>query len=230
MMIHIWWLQHALMHASGTYSITVGPTFGFTISSFRVFQFDEDSRRFSLLAESSHHDHCVLCVRLLAVNCRCWLFSVGTDGRLMVWDITMCAESDDGDLGDPLMQVQLHQSGINALDIRNHNGELHVHFVTSILQLFLDLVDLTCGGDDTALTFVRLQLDPLQPIVVHRAIFERAHAAQITGNVLSYYLEKMITIFHLGIKFVDDEHLVTVSIDQRIILWGQTEDEFPWKQ
>ncbi|XP_054710285.1 WD repeat-containing protein 6-like [Uloborus diversus] len=92
-----------------------------------------------------------------------------------------------------VFRVQLHKSGINAVDYLFHIAE----------NIWL----VCCGGDDNALTAILLDFKPTlqnetQIEILSRTLVSDAHASQITG-----------------IKFLGSKMLASVSIDQRLNIW-----------
>ncbi|OQR72357.1 WD repeat-containing protein 6-like, partial [Tropilaelaps mercedesae] len=84
--------------------------------------------------------------------------------------------------------AKIHQSGVNALDVR---GSL-----------------MATGGDDNAITLSRLTTDGAKDVVEVISKLENAHATQVTGML-----------------WIDDDRLLSTSIDQRVTLWKVVEGE-----
>ncbi|ELU07060.1 hypothetical protein CAPTEDRAFT_228218 [Capitella teleta] len=132
----------------------------------RLFRFSETSRCFTAVCASHVHDHCVLCVRLVCVGASHLLFSAATDGFLFIWDVTSLSSDAGSQMAPPLYKQRLHQSGVNALDVRCHGN----------------VTEVVCGGDDTAVSYACFRLTAHNDIhVMHTSSHQRAHAAQVTG-------------------------------------------------
>ncbi|KAG8557299.1 hypothetical protein GDO81_018398 [Engystomops pustulosus] len=102
--------------------------------SVRFFVLSESSRQMTLLAESFHHQRCVLKVETFVhtsgADSRVMLCSAATDGRIAVWDITGTISLADRtleegqmdrplqDLGLVCLTISAHQCGINSLGVR----------------------------------------------------------------------------------------------------------------
>uniref|UniRef100_A0A8C7EA48 tRNA (34-2'-O)-methyltransferase regulator WDR6 n=1 Tax=Nothoprocta perdicaria TaxID=30464 RepID=A0A8C7EA48_NOTPE len=110
-------------------------------ASVRVFGLLEATRQLVLVAESFHHQRCVLKVEAFlhgddGGTRSCYLCSAATDGILAFWDITAAlAEATAGcpraaarpapppvALGAPLLTVPAHSCGVNSLHVRPAPG------------------------------------------------------------------------------------------------------------
>ncbi|NXH13597.1 WDR6 protein, partial [Bucco capensis] len=180
--------------------------------SVRVFGLLEASWKLVLVAESFHHQRCVLKVEaFLHVQAggerRHLLCSAATDGSIAFWDITSriadavdALHQVDGEmqplaLGTPLLTVMAHSCGVNSLHIHqtpegqylvasgSDDGSIHV----CLLEVALD------GGEATARTCLRILEQVARPC---------AHAAHVTG-----------------IRVLRPDLLLSASVDQRLTLW-----------
>ncbi|KAK7481281.1 hypothetical protein BaRGS_00027541 [Batillaria attramentaria] len=97
----------------------------------------------------------------------------------------------------PDQEIKVHQSGVNSLHMKSFEGECQVV--------------LASGGDDNALTVCQLTLLPSsshksdgQTVFRMNSIISKpdAHAAQTTG-----------------VWILSSHHILTASIDQRVIVW-----------
>ncbi|KAI9094362.1 WD40-repeat-containing domain protein [Phlyctochytrium arcticum] len=176
-------------------------------SYVRIWMFDEARSVFQLLAMSNIHGRCVLKTRLLQVEgtegAAILLVSGGTDGVLNVWDCTrLGAEVSEGavpsavvDLGQPLCSHRSHQSGINALDVR----QLTRNSSEPVIQI-------VSGGDDNAISasYIRLKVGRSGAEMVSQslAVVPAPHSSGVTG-----------------LRAVKDDMFLTTSVDQRLNLW-----------
>ncbi|NXI39690.1 WDR6 protein, partial [Galbula dea] len=180
--------------------------------SVRVFGLLEASRKLVLVAESFHHQRCVLKVEaFLHVRAggerRHFLCSAATDGSVAFWDITSpiadvvdTLHRADGEmqplaLGTPLLTIMAHSCGVNSLHIHetpegrylvasgSDDGSIHV----CLLEVALD-GDRAAGG-----TCLR---------ILERVARPCAHAAHVTG-----------------IWLLQPDLLLSASVDQRLTLW-----------
>jgi hypothetical protein len=57
----------------------------------RFFKFYEETKNFRILGKTGYHDHCLLCTGHLITGLplrKVFLLSAGTDGKIVIWDIT----------------------------------------------------------------------------------------------------------------------------------------------
>ncbi|XP_009078159.1 PREDICTED: WD repeat-containing protein 6 [Acanthisitta chloris] len=180
--------------------------------SVRVFGLLEAARKLVLVAESFHHQRCVLKVEAFlhtqaGGERRHLLCSAATDGSVAFWDITSpIADAADAlhraegemqplALGTPLLTIMAHSCGVNSLHVRempegqylvasgSDDGSIHV----CLLKVALG------GGEDAARTCLQ---------VVERVARPCAHAAHVTG-----------------IRVLRPDLLLSASVDQRLTLW-----------
>ncbi|NXR08777.1 WDR6 protein, partial [Semnornis frantzii] len=177
--------------------------------SVRVFGLLEATRKLLLVAESFHHQRCVLKVEAFlytrAGGERQLLCSAATDGSIAFWDITgPIREAADAlhqaegemqplTLGSPLLTVMAHSCGVNSLDIHQKaEGQYLVASGSDDGSIHVCLLEVTVGGA-TAQTCLR---------VVERVARPCAHAAHVTG-----------------IRVLRPHLLLSASVDQRLTLW-----------
>ncbi|XP_065701788.2 tRNA (34-2'-O)-methyltransferase regulator WDR6 isoform X3 [Patagioenas fasciata] len=178
--------------------------------SVRVFGLLEAARKLVLVAESFHHQRCVLKVEAFLHTWaggerRHLLCSAATDGSVTFWDITNpikdavdALHQGEGEmqplaLGTPLLTVMAHSCGVNSLHIHqtpegpylvasgSDDGSIHV----CLLEVAL--------GEGTAGTCL---------CVLERVARPCAHAAHVTG-----------------IRVLQPDLLLSASVDQRLTLW-----------
>lgn len=199
----------------------------------RMFTYEERTDSLNLLIASEFHMHCVLKTCMLVVHTgdhvtsvqsdhvipknrtRLIVLSAATDGVVAFWDMTAicrnyayqtdCETSVNGGVKEvsafefqPFFTLSLHQNGINGLSIHPISETEYI---------------LATGGDDNALHVVSITMvtDDLQQMIIienKRGSQMNAHATQITG-----------------VWLISQQHVITVSIDQRLIVWSMRETE-----
>ncbi|XP_042307272.1 WD repeat-containing protein 6 [Sceloporus undulatus] len=188
--------------------------------SVRLFLLLERVQKLWLIAESFHHQHCVLKVQAFVHQTaggrrRHFLGSAATDGSIAFWDITdtlnlaaevIRAESKELELlalGTPVLTTQAHSCGVNSLHIQEMaGGHFFVASGSDDGSISLSIIDVnaksTAGGQSVAGT----------GICILRT-FSRlgAHAAHVTG-----------------LKLLPKDFLLSASVDQRLTLWHFCED------
>ncbi|XP_031361843.2 tRNA (34-2'-O)-methyltransferase regulator WDR6 [Lonchura striata] len=187
-------------------------------ASVRIFGLLEAARKLVLVAESFHHQRCVLKVEAFLHTWaggerRHLLCSAATDGSIAFWDITGpimdaadALHQAEGEmqplgLGAPLVTIMAHSCGVNSLHIRetpegqylvasgSDDGSIHV----CLLEVSLDR--------DEAMAGTCLQ-------VLERVSRPCAHAAHVTG-----------------IRVLRPDLLLSASVDQRLTLWNRSPSE-----
>ncbi|NXQ28764.1 WDR6 protein, partial [Alaudala cheleensis] len=185
--------------------------------SVRIFGLLEAAQKLVLVAESFHHQRCVLKVEAFlhtwAGGERHLLCSAATDGSVAFWDITGpimdaldALQQAEGEmqplaLGAPLVTVMAHSCGVNSLHI--HETPEGRHLVASGSDdgsIHVCLLEVALGrGEATAGTCLR---------VLERVSRPCAHAAHVTG-----------------IRVLRPDLLLSASVDQRLTLWKQCPGE-----
>ncbi|XP_074735072.1 tRNA (34-2'-O)-methyltransferase regulator WDR6 [Strix uralensis] len=185
--------------------------------SVRVFGLLEAARKLVLVAESFHHQRCVLKVEAFlhtqaGGERRHLLCSAATDGSLVFWDITSpIADAADAlrraegemqplALGTPLLTIMAHSCGVNSLHIRETpEGRYLVASGSDDGSIHACLLEVALGGDEaTAGTCLHL---------LERVARPCAHAAHVTG-----------------IRVLRPDLLLSASVDQRLTLWRRGPD------
>ncbi|NWI89842.1 WDR6 protein, partial [Pitta sordida] len=178
--------------------------------SVRVFGLLEAARKLVLVAESFHHQRCVLKVEAFlhtgtGGERRHLLCSAATDGSIAFWDITSpitdavdALHRAEGEmqplaLGAPLLTIMAHSCGVNSLHI--HETPEGQYLVAS-------------GSDDGSIHVCLLEVVLGRPEaetcleVLQRVSRPCAHAAHVTG-----------------IRVLRPDLLLSASVDQRLTLW-----------
>ncbi|XP_019328967.1 PREDICTED: WD repeat-containing protein 6 [Aptenodytes forsteri] len=182
--------------------------------SVRVFGLLEAARKLVLVAESFHHQRCVLKVEAFLHTLpqhhpsrRHLLCSAATDGSIAFWDITSpitdamdALHRAEGEiqplaLGTPLLTVMAHSCGVNSLHIRETpEGHYLVASGSDDGSIHICLLEVALGrGKATAGTCLR---------ILERVARPCAHAAHVTG-----------------IRVLRPDLLLSASVDQRLTLW-----------
>ncbi|NXG10625.1 WDR6 protein, partial [Sakesphorus luctuosus] len=180
--------------------------------SVRVFGLLEAARKLVLVAESFHHQRCVLKVEAFlhtgtGGERRHLLCSAATDGSVAFWDITSpirdavdTLHQTEGEmqplaLGAPLLTVTVHSCGVNSLHVsKMPEGQYLVASGSDDGSIHVCLLGVSLGrGEATAGTSLQ---------VLERLSRPCAHAAHVTG-----------------IRVLRSDLLLSASVDQRLILW-----------
>ncbi|NXG42470.1 WDR6 protein, partial [Psilopogon haemacephalus] len=177
--------------------------------SVRIFGLLEATQKLVLVAESFHHQRCVLKVEAFlytrAGGESQLLCSAATDGSVAFWDITgPIAEAADAlhraggemqplALGSPLLTVRAHSCGVNSLHIRQMpQGRFLVASGSDDGSIHVCLLEVSSGG---------AAAEPCLRILA-RVGMPCAHAAHVTG-----------------IRVLRPPLLLSASVDQRLTLW-----------
>uniref|UniRef100_A0A8C5X3I1 tRNA (34-2'-O)-methyltransferase regulator WDR6 n=1 Tax=Malurus cyaneus samueli TaxID=2593467 RepID=A0A8C5X3I1_9PASS len=182
--------------------------------SVRIFGLLEAARKLVLVAESFHHERCVLKVEARQRGChfcgsRHLLCSAATDGSIVFWDITgTIADAADAlhkpvfpALDAPLVTVMAHSCGVNSLHIHETpEGQYLVASGSDDGSIHVCLLEVALGRGDAA---AGTCLDVLQ-----RVSRPCAHAAHVTG-----------------IRVLRPDLLLSASVDQRLTLWNLHQGE-----
>ncbi|NXP48333.1 WDR6 protein, partial [Heliornis fulica] len=186
--------------------------------SVRVFGLLEAARKLVLVAESFHHQRCVLKVETFlhaqaAGERRHLLCSAATDGGIAFWDITgTITDATDAlhkaqgemqplDLGAPLLTIMAHSCGVNSLHVhKTPEGQYLVASGSDDGSIHVCLLEVTLIGGETA-TETCLH-------VLERVARPCAHAAHVTG-----------------IRVLQPDLLLSASVDQRLTLWRRGSGE-----
>ncbi|XP_062978157.1 tRNA (34-2'-O)-methyltransferase regulator WDR6 [Elgaria multicarinata webbii] len=188
--------------------------------SVRLFLLLEHAQKLRLVAESFHHQRCVLKVAAFAHKTtnrgrRHFLGSAATDGSIAFWDITPTLdhaaevikagsrEMEVLALGTPVLTVQAHSCGVNSLLVQESADG---HFLVA------------SGSDDGSISLSVIA------VIAESAVDQEAAAG--TGiRVLSKYSRLCAHAAHVtGLQFLHPDHLLSVSVDQRLTLWRLGED------
>ncbi|KAM9654663.1 tRNA (34-2'-O)-methyltransferase regulator WDR6 [Morphnus guianensis] len=180
--------------------------------SVRVFGLLEATQKLVLVAESFHHQRCVLKVEAFLHTWaggerRHLLCSAATDGSVAFWDVTgpiadaadaLCREEGEMQplaLGAPLLTVMAHSCGVNSLHVHETpEGQYLVASGSDDGSIHLCLLEVALGGGE-AMAGTRLR-------VLERVARPCAHAAHVTG-----------------IQVLRPDLLLSASVDQRLTLW-----------
>ncbi|KAJ3325377.1 WD repeat-containing protein 6 [Boothiomyces sp. JEL0866] len=106
----------------GNYVITANSD-----SFIRLYNFNGN---FDLLFETDYHHKCVQKTSLIEHHNDLFLFSAGTDGRIVKWKVT--------DKLELVNEYKVHQSGVKAMDV----------------QVIDDVIQIASGGDDNLVSLI----------------------------------------------------------------------------
>ncbi|KAI8885675.1 WD40 repeat-like protein [Backusella circina FSU 941] len=167
----------------------------------RFWLFNEQTRKFSLVADGAWHGKCILQIAHSVVNGRVLFLTSATDGKIAVWDMGDELDKVVGHvdlemeptraafrLDEPTLHYTSHMSGVNALSVVAFKDECHMAVIT--------------GGDDNAVavTLIEVKKEGIAQ-VGEPFIIPSAHASSVTG-----------------ITVVKDT-VFSISTDQRLIKW-----------
>uniref|UniRef100_A0A8B9QD35 tRNA (34-2'-O)-methyltransferase regulator WDR6 n=1 Tax=Apteryx owenii TaxID=8824 RepID=A0A8B9QD35_APTOW len=162
--------------------------------SVRVFGLLEAARKLVLVAESFHHQRCVLKVEaFLHVPQALVCAGAATDGSVAFWDITAPITEAPvfPALGAPLLTVMAHSCGVNSLHVREMPEGRYL---------------VASGSDDGSIHVCRLEVAPGDGAaglrVLERLSRPCAHAAHVTG-----------------VRVLRPDLVLSASVDQRLTLW-----------
>ncbi|RMB98939.1 hypothetical protein DUI87_24484 [Hirundo rustica rustica] len=182
--------------------------------SVRIFGLLEAAQKLVLVAESFHHQRCVLKVEAFLHTWaggerRHLLCSAATDGSIAFWDITGpimdavdALHRAEGEmqllaLAAPLVTIMAHSCGVNSLHIRETpEGRYLVASGSDDGSIHVCLLEVALGRGEAA-AGTSLQ-------VLERVSRPCAHAAHVTG-----------------IRVLRPDLLLSASVDQRLTLWNQ---------
>uniref|UniRef100_A0A669P0A9 tRNA (34-2'-O)-methyltransferase regulator WDR6 n=1 Tax=Phasianus colchicus TaxID=9054 RepID=A0A669P0A9_PHACC len=168
--------------------------------SVRLFVLLEAAQKLLLVAESFHHQRCVLKVEAF-LHMNHLLCSAATDGSVAFWDITtaLCiavlTEPLLPALGTPLLTVVAHSCGVNSLHIQElPKGQFLVASGSDDGSIHVCLLEVTRGGDEA---------EPGTCLhILERVARPCTHAAHVTG-----------------IRVLRPDLVLSASVDQRLTLW-----------
>ncbi|KAL5034272.1 WD repeat-containing protein 6 [Batrachochytrium dendrobatidis] len=190
----------------------------------RVWLFDQIDNCFIYFGESGFHGRCVQQVQLSWITeCKFLvLFSGGTDGRVALWDLSRLAKDflvqyqsrhieklnvdcSISQLDSPMATWKQHKSGIKAMHVWVDPTDTREYSSHSRLIV-------ATGGDDNGLSILHIHICPqadstIQAHLLNQTTHSSAHASSFGG-----------------VTVMDRDRILTVSIDQRLILWRIQED------
>ncbi|KAH6586454.1 hypothetical protein BASA50_000409 [Batrachochytrium salamandrivorans] len=201
----------------------------------RIWIFDHVENIFIFVGQSDFHGRCVQQVKLekLCNESVLVLMTGATDGRVVLWDLTYLVHefftlgkrgiavdglSSGGNhaigLGSPVHTWQQHQSGIKAMDIWVHPETAHASSTGS--QVYI-----ATGGDDNSVAMLHICI--LAPLAVAKTtVKESSNFVECRLGVHTVNRSEVSSAHASalgGVTILDHHHLLTVSIDQRLILW-----------
>lgn len=179
--------------------------------SVRLLVLLEAAQKLLLVAESFHHQRCVLKVEAFlhtrAEERKHLLCSAATDGSVAFWDITSTIRAATDALqrseeemrplalGTPLLTVMAHSCGVNSLHIQElPEGQFLVASGSDDGSIHVCLLEVTRGGDEAEPgTCLHILEHVARPCT---------HAAHVTG-----------------IRVLRPDLVLSASVDQRLTLW-----------
>ncbi|KAL1459286.1 hypothetical protein WDU94_011287 [Cyamophila willieti] len=197
----------------------------------RIFLYLKEEKKLSAVGEYDYHGKCVLRVHFVKYENQTLLCSMSTNGDLALWNFEQLIEhnptasfiksnhcknvpANEKSIGSSFKQ----EEKISSSQKENPKCKVKIHPLTVYNDLHQGGINsfdsrvigaecyLLTGGDDCSLV-----LSIIRPDLTTRERIEkrRAHNSQITG-----------------VKFLDDERIVSTSVDQQIIVWSWKSQEF----
>nr|XP_056720125.1 WD repeat-containing protein 6 [Euleptes europaea] len=188
--------------------------------SVRLFLLLEHAHKLWLVAESFHHQRCVLKVQVFTCNTadrgrRHFLVSAATDGGIAFWDITATIDGATEAVKAEVREMKLLALGTLVFTIQAHScGVNSLHVQETVSSRFL----VASGSDDGSIHVCVIEVNA-ESLVYQGTVggdgvrvlrkFSRlcAHAAHVTG-----------------VRLLHPDYLLSVSVDQRLTLWRLGED------
>lgn len=183
--------------------------------SVRLFLLLESAQKLWLVAESFHHQHCVLTVQAFTYKTagqesRHFLSSAATDGRIAFWDITTTighvAEAVKATgkemalmaLEAPVLTIPAHSCGVNSLHVQER---VDGHFFVA------------SGSDDGSISLCVVDVDP-------KSATEQGATSKDSIQVLMKFSQVCAHAAHVtGVRVLHTNILLSASVDQRLTLW-----------
>nr|XP_008171589.2 WD repeat-containing protein 6 isoform X1 [Chrysemys picta bellii] len=198
--------------------------------SVRIFLMLEPAQKLRLVADSFHHQRCVLKVetfthRVAGDRRRHFLCSAATDGSIAFWDITATIEHAaaaqelaSGELqplalGAPSLTVQAHSCGVNSLHVRQTAAGRYL---------------VASGSDDGSIHICLVAVDTAlsePPPSLPSAVVPPGASAGARILLLEAFSRPCAHAAHVtGLRVLRPDLLVSASVDQRLTLWRLGKD------
>ncbi|XP_066471962.1 tRNA (34-2'-O)-methyltransferase regulator WDR6 [Tiliqua scincoides] len=188
--------------------------------SVRLFLLLERAQKLWLVAESFHHQHCVLKVQTFAFSVsgqgrRHFLSSAATDGRIAFWDITTTIgrvaeavkaagkEMTPLALEAPVLTISAHSCGVNSLHVQERTDG---HFLVA------------SGSDDGSISLCGIDVNAKNTTAQAAVSVDGIHVLRKFSRVCAHAAH--VT----GVHVLHPDFLLSVSVDQRLTLWRLCED------
>ncbi|KOG96137.1 tRNA (34-2'-O)-methyltransferase regulator RTT10 [Saccharomyces eubayanus] len=179
-------------------------------SAIKIWYYKEEENKFELITEGRYKTCCIFNVALVALKNQLFVVISPTDGYVVIYNVTeyvpFTIDVTSGDLADnkldtvvsglpmPVLQLQVHQSGIKSLD-----------YVVDTMRTSAAILT---GGDDNGLGLSYLTLDAVNtPALKASDFIDSAASSTITS----------------GILINGGEEAITTSVDQIVRAWKITE-------
>lgn len=174
----------------------------------RVFTYNVKTNVIFLSTELTYMNRCIIKIHTFLHGDKLILVTMATDGKINFWDMSLIvddilSQKDDycffeNNVVEPFGGWTGHQSGINSFDIKKWTND--EYFFIS-------------GGDDNNLNFnvfkiISSQSEEFSIECIAEWSSSTAHSAQITG-----------------LKFLGNESILSVAIDQKLITHNWTYDD-----
>lgn len=145
-------------------------------SQIKVWRFDEESRKFTLVLDGTYTTCCLLHVKFLRVAGNIFLNIAATDGHLAIWKLPDL--SNNANLLAPLIKQQIHQNSIKGLAFEKITDD-HYRVFT--------------GGDDNSLIVSDLKFG-IEEISLALLDFQESAASSTITSVTLIGTAKVMTV------------------------------------
>ncbi|EDK46655.1 conserved hypothetical protein [Lodderomyces elongisporus NRRL YB-4239] len=168
-------------HNTYIFAVTV-----FSNSKIKLWKICKETNAFEMISEWNYSSCCILNCQLFTLNNSKYLIIATTDGCLTIWNI------DDPKAPQLEVTKRLHQSGVKAICLINHDN--YVHVVT--------------GGDDNALGLSKIH-----------TLVESTGNSNLQIELISFEPSASSATI-TSIAQVDKLKVVVASVDQIVRVWS----------
>ncbi|KAI8899865.1 quinon protein alcohol dehydrogenase-like superfamily [Globomyces pollinis-pini] len=177
-------------------------------TSVVLWCYNVEHNSFTKIDVSHKHLRCLLKCKTLSVTIgnhnRILLFTAGTDGKVILWDIS------ENKL-QSVSEWTPHQSGIKALSVAEKNGTI---FVLS-------------GGDDNAIVLTTINLQSLSSSCVELDTIriENGHSSSITGcaitknlQIITCSIDQRLSVRNMDLQLLSETYIDIADVSDLSIL------------
>ncbi|KAF9977384.1 WD repeat-containing protein 6 [Actinomortierella ambigua] len=216
-----------------TFKLPMYPDYHFVVAVYsdaavRVWLFDEKKHMFVIAIDGSHHNHCILQTKLVAVEDGLLLFTAATDGKIALFDISLSIQQflnqykahpeyvpvrrrGRPERSEFELQKQLFCQPLSKplLEVTVHMSGINSLHVRNNGEGALVVVS---GGDDNALAVTRIQ-----------AVWDRSSQKIVISDARVASREDLAHGAAIqGVNMLDERTVVSTSQDQMLTTWDLT--------